>query len=92
MTRPQEELAQRMTKITALLKENPMKLSKEDIKCIQMQFYDENEAEKIAEAYMAMKKESPDIFTESVKIDVALANKTEMPPKKWATNPYFPRR
>ena len=82
----------RLNEIAEKAENDPMNLSKEEIVYLQSQLHGDEEADQIAEAYMTLKKDCPEIFVESVKVDIALATKADMPPKKWSTNPYFPRR
>lgn len=87
----------KLMQIAEIVSKKPMELTKEDIIFLQTKVYDKSQsvhanAEQVAEAYWALKKKHPDIFVESIKVDIALATNGKMPPKKWLTEPYFPRR
>lgn len=81
-----------MSDIEKIAKMNPMDLSRADLLKLHSARYDKKTAETIVDALMYLKKDYPDLYEEHVKVYVALVTDGEMPPKKWATEPYFPRR
>jgi alkylhydroperoxidase/carboxymuconolactone decarboxylase family protein YurZ len=81
-----------MSEIRKIANKNPKDLSREDLLTLHSAIYDKKTAETIVNALTDLKEDYPDLYEEHVKVFVAIATNGKMPPKRWATNPYFPRR